>query len=60
MASNLKIVIANKKYSSWSLRGWLAVRIIAGKGNFEEIFCKLAPKGDNKVEKIFSFVLFLQ
>lgn len=53
MASKLRIVIANKKYSSWSLRGWLGVRIVAGKGNFEEIFCRLAPQGDAKVRFLF-------
>lgn len=39
---NLTIVIGTRRYSSWSLRGWLAVRLIAGKGNFEEIFTPIA------------------
>jgi glutathione S-transferase len=34
------ILIANKRYSSWSLRAWLALRIAVGKDNFQE---KLLP-----------------
>lgn len=43
--NKMTIVIANRKYSSWSLRGWLALRLAAGKGNVNEIFCKLAGQG---------------
>jgi hypothetical protein len=43
--NKLTIVIGNRKYSSWSLRGWLALRLIAGKNNFNEIFCPLAGQG---------------
>lgn len=42
MSSRLSIVIGNKRYSSWSLRGWLAVRVAVGKQEFDEIFCPLS------------------
>jgi glutathione S-transferase len=38
--NDYKIVVGSKKYSSWSLRGWLGVRLVAGKNNFEEEFCQ--------------------
>lgn len=40
----LTIVIANKRYSSWSMRPWLALRVAAGKDGFEEILCNLNQK----------------
>ncbi|MGJ3260043.1 MAG: glutathione S-transferase family protein [Rhodospirillales bacterium] len=39
MTSNLKLVIGNRNYSSWSLRAWLAMR--RSKLPFEEIFIPL-------------------
>ena len=41
----MNIVIGNKRYSSWSLRAWLAVRIACGPTGFKEIFTPLAGAG---------------
>ncbi len=35
----LKIVVGNKKYSSWSLRGWLALKLTGAP--FEEVVVAL-------------------
>jgi glutathione S-transferase len=43
--SKYSIAIGNKAYSSWSLRGWLAIRAAAGKEGFEENVCFLAGAG---------------
>ena len=41
----LQIVIGNKRYSSWSLRGWLALRVAAGEAGFDEVYLPLAGAG---------------
>lgn len=57
----MNIIYGNKRYSSWSLRAWLAVRIACGKGGFIETFCPLAGAGASKekrdaaAENIFRF-----
>jgi glutathione S-transferase len=40
-----KLYIANRNYSSWSLRGWLAMRLSGAP--FEEVLVQLAGKGPN-------------
>ena len=40
--ADLILVIGNKRYSSWSLRGWLAARYVLGKDGFTEVMCRLA------------------
>jgi len=48
--SQLKIIIGNKRYSSWSLRGWLAVK--HSELAFEEICLKLdTPSFYTEIEK---------
>eukprot|EP01126_Amoeba_proteus_P053695 TRINITY_DN655_c0_g2_i2.p1 TRINITY_DN655_c0_g2~~TRINITY_DN655_c0_g2_i2.p1 ORF type:complete len:256 (-),score=38.41 TRINITY_DN655_c0_g2_i2:22-789(-) len=42
MTTGYTILVVNKRYSSWSMRGWLALRHAAGKGNFQEIRFNLA------------------
>jgi hypothetical protein len=51
-----KIVIGSKKYSSWSLRGWLGVRIIAGKNNFDEEFCQAPGVVSDPAVNFISFL----
>jgi hypothetical protein len=45
----LQIVIGNRRYSSWSLRGWLALRVAAAgraeDGLFAEVYVPLAGAG---------------
>lgn len=36
------LVLCNKRYSSWSLRGWLALRYVLSREEFDEIFCPIA------------------
>lgn len=45
--ASLVAVIGNKKYSSWSLRGWMAIKITSTTYQFpfEEIVCPLAGQG---------------
>jgi glutathione S-transferase len=45
------VVIGNKAYSSWSLRGWLACRIACGPDGFEEFKLPLAGKTATDEEK---------
>lgn len=42
MSKLFTVLCANKRYSSWSMRGWLAVRYALGKSNFEEVVFNLA------------------
>lgn len=46
-SNSLVAVIGNKKYSSWSLRGWIAIKIAAETYGFKfiEILCPLAGMG---------------
>jgi glutathione S-transferase len=41
----LQIVIGNRRYSSWSLRGWLAVRVAAGETGFDTVYLPLSGAG---------------
>jgi glutathione S-transferase len=44
-SKQLTVVVMNKRYSSWSMRGWLAVRYVMGEDGFEEILINLAGPG---------------
>lgn len=46
MMSNFTLIIGNKNVSSWSLRGWLAIK--HSKAKFEEIMINLRPDWDQK------------
>mgnify|MGYP000435622076 CR=1 FL=1 len=49
--SQLKIIIGNKRYSSWSLRGWLAVQHTGL--SFEEVLLRLdTPSFYEEIEKV--------
>ena len=50
--SDFIVVIGNKRYSSWSLRGWLAARYVLGKEGFTEVMCRLAGAQASPDEKI--------
>ena len=45
MSAPYTIAIGNKAYSSWSLRGWLAIRCAVGKHGFTERMCYLSGAG---------------
>ncbi|MGH8518783.1 MAG: glutathione S-transferase family protein [Panacagrimonas sp.] len=47
-----KLYIANKNYSSWSLRGWLCVKL--SEAPFEEILAPFANLGPNPAFRSFS------
>jgi glutathione S-transferase len=47
-----KLYIANRNYSTWSLRGWLAMRLSGAP--FEEVLVQLAGKGPNPDNLAFS------
>ena len=53
-ASKLVIVIGNKRYSSWSLRGWLALKIASAQNNFtfNEILIPVAGAGNPDAAKV--------
>ncbi|WJR81233.1 glutathione S-transferase family protein [Bradyrhizobium sp. NP1] len=51
--ADLKLVIGNKNYSSWSMRPWLAMR--AGNIAFEEIFVPLYTEDPADKARIVSF-----
>ena len=40
--------VRSQAYSSWSLRAWLPLRVVAGKGGFEEINIELAGSGSDE------------
>src|SRR5487761_2610875 len=48
----LRLFIGNKNYSSWSLRGWLAVKLSGER--FEEVPVALAGTGPNPAHTAFS------
>ena len=45
-----QLVIGNKRYSSWSLRAWLALQHVIDADNYEEILCPVA--GDRASEEV--------
>jgi hypothetical protein len=49
--ARFRLTVGNKCYSSWSLRAWLAVRLVAARTGFEEVLCPLAGAGAPAVER---------
>jgi hypothetical protein len=49
--ARFRLAVGNKCYSSWSLRAWLAVRLVAARTGFEEVLCPLAGAGAPAVER---------
>ena len=47
-----KLYIANRNYSTWSLRGWLVTRLSGAP--FEEVLVQLSGKGRNPANHAFS------
>ena len=52
MTAMYKLYIANRNYSTWSLRGWLVTRLCGAP--FEEVLVQLAGKGRNPDNESFS------
>lgn len=50
--SSYKIVIGTKRYSSWSLRGWLCLKQVQPNETLDEVMCKLAGADADDEEKI--------
>lgn len=51
--SKYRIVIGNKRYSSWSLRGWLCLyHCLESNKEIDEIMCKLAGADSSDEEKM--------
>jgi hypothetical protein len=49
--ARFRLAVGNKCYSSWSLRAWLAVRLVAARTGFEEVMCPLAGVGAPAAER---------
>lgn len=54
---SVTLVIANKRYSSWSMRPWLALRYAAGRDGFKEVKCTLKQEDteDHSADNVFPY-----
>ena len=56
----MEIYVGNKRYSSWSMRGWLAIRVAMGADGFKEKLIRIAGQGSppeklDTARKVVSF-----